>query len=84
MGRVDEEGEAPDHGGQAARTTFSGVFTGVFTMSPVGRLEPHGQALMKLRDERGVACIQELASGRILKPYWDVLSGQWEMESTAL
>jgi predicted ester cyclase len=29
----------------AARTIFSGVFTGVFTMSPVGRLEPHGQAV---------------------------------------
>ena len=29
----------------AARTTFSGVFTGVFTMSPVGRLEPHGKAV---------------------------------------
>ena len=29
----------------AARTMFSGVFTGVFTMSPVGRLEPHGKAV---------------------------------------
>jgi predicted ester cyclase len=29
----------------AARTMFSGVFTGVFTLSPVGRLEPHGQAV---------------------------------------
>ena len=29
----------------AARTIFSGVFTGVFTMSPVGRLEPHGKAV---------------------------------------
>ena len=30
----------------AARTLFSGRFTGVFTMSPVGRLEPHGQAVV--------------------------------------
>ena len=29
----------------AARTLFSGRFTSVFTMSPVGRLEPHGQAV---------------------------------------
>jgi predicted ester cyclase len=29
----------------AARTIFSGVFTGVFTLSPVGRLEPHGKAV---------------------------------------
>ena len=29
----------------AARTIFSGVFTGVFTLSPVGRLEPHGRAV---------------------------------------
>jgi len=29
----------------AARTLFSGVFTGVFTLSPVGRLEPHGGAV---------------------------------------
>jgi predicted ester cyclase len=29
----------------AARTIFSGVFTGVFTMSPVGRLEPHGKSV---------------------------------------
>src|SRR5258707_14975233 len=28
-----------------ARTIFSGVFTGVFTLSPVGRLEPHGKAV---------------------------------------
>jgi predicted ester cyclase len=26
----------------AARTAFSGVFTGVFTHSPVGPLSPHG------------------------------------------
>src|SRR5260370_8241950 len=31
----------------AARTIFSGVFTGVFTMSPVGRLEPHGKAVLR-------------------------------------
>jgi predicted ester cyclase len=29
----------------AARTTFSGDFTGVFTYSPIGRLEPTGQHL---------------------------------------
>ena len=29
----------------AARTMFFGVFTGVFTMSPVGRLEPHGKVV---------------------------------------
>jgi predicted ester cyclase len=27
----------------AARNTFSGVFTRVFTHSPIGRLEPHGK-----------------------------------------
>lgn len=27
----------------AARTRFSGRFTGVFTQSPVGRMEPHGK-----------------------------------------
>jgi predicted ester cyclase len=27
----------------AARTSFSGVFTGEFTQSPVGPLEPHGK-----------------------------------------
>jgi predicted ester cyclase len=29
----------------AARTTFSGVFTGVFTYSPIGPVEPTGQHL---------------------------------------
>jgi predicted ester cyclase len=30
-----------DH--MAARTLFSGVFTGVFTYSPIGPVEPHGK-----------------------------------------
>jgi predicted ester cyclase len=30
----------------AARTTFSGVFTDVFTQSPAGPLEPHGKPVV--------------------------------------
>jgi len=29
----------------AARTSFSGVFTGLFTQSPVGPVEPHGKPI---------------------------------------